>query len=40
MVIRKVAHPTVSDRKAKGLEARDRAAAVEPYEVEGCRGPP
>jgi uncharacterized protein (DUF2252 family) len=26
MVIRKVAHPTVSDRKAKGLEARDRAA--------------
>ena len=26
MVTRKVAHPTVSDRKAMGLEARDRAA--------------
>ena len=25
MVMRKVAHPTVSDRKAKGLEAQDRA---------------
>ena len=26
MVTRKVPHPTVSDRKAMGLEARDRAA--------------
>jgi uncharacterized protein (DUF2252 family) len=26
MVVRKIAHPSVEDRKAKGLEARDRAA--------------
>ena len=26
MAVRKVAHPSVDDRKAKGLEARDRAA--------------
>jgi hypothetical protein len=24
MAVRKIAHPSVSDRKAKGLEARDR----------------
>ena len=26
MAVRKIAHPSVEDRKAKGLEARDRAA--------------
>ena len=26
MAVRKIAHPSVDDRKAKGLEARDRAA--------------
>jgi len=25
MAVRKVAHPSIDDRKAKGLEARDRA---------------
>jgi hypothetical protein len=26
MAVRKIAHPSVDDRKARGLEARDRAA--------------
>ena len=26
MAVRKIAHPSIDDRKAKGLEARDRAA--------------
>ena len=26
MAVRKIAHPTIDDRKAKGLEARDRAS--------------
>ena len=26
MAVRKIAHPSVEDRRAKGLEARDRAA--------------
>ncbi len=26
MAVRKIAHPSIDDRKARGLEARDRAA--------------
>ena len=40
MAVRKIAHPSIDERKAEGKEARDPDAAVEPLGVAPGGGPP
>ena len=40
MAVRKIAHPSVDDRKAKGLEAQDRAPLSSHTKWQPGRGPP
>ena len=40
MAVRKIAHPSVDDRKADGFGGPGPGGSVEPHEVAACRGPP